>query len=300
MRILLIHSDHLKYQTKSKTRLAEKISENKKKGEFQNALVVFTAVEKEDEPKPEEVAENAVNEIINVFRNVKAENIVIYPYAHLSSSLGSPESAKKILNNLESKLAKMDLPVSRVPLDGTNLSKCHVKGTLIRAFKKYYSRINSKEEENVEKGEKSHFFILYDGECADLDQFSDLNQDMNKLIDYELGRGESSGEEPPHVKLMREKKLADYEPSADVGHLRWYPKGRLIRDLLSDYVYTLVTDRGQCQLKLLSCTTWLMMQSVCMLKNLENASTVWVEVKKISCSDMLAVLERSESCLIPF
>ena len=50
-----------------------------------------------------------------------------------------------------------------------------------------------------------------------------LNQDMNKLIDYELGRGESSGEEPPHVKLMREKKLADYEPSADVGHLRWYP-----------------------------------------------------------------------------
>ncbi|BDZ70155.1 hypothetical protein GCM10025861_06720 [Methanobacterium petrolearium] len=29
-----------------------------------------------------------------------------------------------------------------------------------------------------------------------------------------------------------------------MGHLRWYPKGRLIRDLLSDYVYTLVTDRG--------------------------------------------------------
>ncbi|HEX7467013.1 MAG TPA: threonine--tRNA ligase, partial [Methanobacterium sp.] len=27
-------------------------------------------------------------------------------------------------------------------------------------------------------------------------------------------------------------------------HLRWYPKGRLIRDLLSDYVYNLVTERG--------------------------------------------------------
>ena len=54
----------------------------------------------------------------------------------------------------------------------------------------------------------------------------------------------SSGDEPPHVKLMREKKLADYEPSADIGHLRWYPKGRLIRDLLSDYVYNLVTERG--------------------------------------------------------
>ena len=63
-------------------------------------------------------------------------------------------------------------------------------------------------------------------------------------MDYELGNLESTGEEPPHVKIMREKGLADYEPAADVGHLRWYPKGRLIRDLLADYVYNLVTDRG--------------------------------------------------------
>lgn len=37
MRILLIHSDHLKYQTKSKTRIAEEIGEEKKKGQFENA-----------------------------------------------------------------------------------------------------------------------------------------------------------------------------------------------------------------------------------------------------------------------
>ena len=43
---------------------------------------------------------------------------------------------------------------------------------------------------------------------------------------------------------MKEKNLAGYEPSADIGHLRWYPKGRLIRDLLADYVYNLVTERG--------------------------------------------------------
>ena len=61
---------------------------------------------------------------------------------------------------------------------------------------------------------------------------------------YEIGKMESTGEEPPHVRLMREKSLADYEPSADIGHLRWYPKGRLIRDLLSDYVYNLVTEYG--------------------------------------------------------
>jgi len=45
MRILLIHSDYLKYKTKSKTRIAEKIEDEKKKGEFEDSLVVFTAVE---------------------------------------------------------------------------------------------------------------------------------------------------------------------------------------------------------------------------------------------------------------
>ena len=49
MRILLIHSDYLKYKTKSKTRIAEEIEENKNEGMYENALVAFTAVEKEDE-----------------------------------------------------------------------------------------------------------------------------------------------------------------------------------------------------------------------------------------------------------
>ena len=53
MRILLIHSDYLKYKTKSKTRIAEKIDDYKKEGIYENALVVFTAVEKEDEKDKE-------------------------------------------------------------------------------------------------------------------------------------------------------------------------------------------------------------------------------------------------------
>ena len=44
-------------------------------------------------------------------------------------------------------------------------------------------------------------------------------------------------------KIMREKELCDYESASDVGNLKWYPKGRLIRDLLSDYVYNLVLMR---------------------------------------------------------
>ena len=101
MRILLIHSDYLKYKTKSKTKIAEEIDDNKKEGEFENALVVFTAVEKEDESDMDTVVENAVNEIKDVFGKVGAKTVAIYPYAHLSSSLSSPDAAKKILTNME-------------------------------------------------------------------------------------------------------------------------------------------------------------------------------------------------------
>ncbi|EKF86960.1 threonine--tRNA ligase [Methanobacterium formicicum] len=246
MRILLIHSDHLKYQTKSKTRIAEEIEDEKKKGQFENALVVFTAVEKEDEENPTAVVENAVQEILDVSGKVKPENIVIYPYAHLSSSLGAPDAAKKILTNLESELKTRDLVVSRVPFGWYKSFEVSCKGHPLSELSRSITSQKAAEtkKDESEDGEESEFYILTDGELLDTENYNYQNEDLKKLVDYELGRGESTGEEPPHVKLMREKKLADYEPSADVGHLRWYPKGRLIRDLLSDYVYNLVTDRG--------------------------------------------------------
>lgn len=245
MRILLIHSDHLKYQTKSKTRIAEKIDDEKKKGQFENALVVFTAVEKEDEENPVAVVENAVKEIMDISGKVKAENIVIYPYAHLSSSLGAPDAAKEILTNLESELQGMDLVVNRVPFGWYKSFEVSCKGhPLSELSRSITSESTEEKEEESADEEESHFYMLKDGELLDTETYDYQSTDLKKLVDYELGRGESTGEEPPHVKLMREKKLADYEPSADVGHLRWYPKGRLIRDLLSDYVYSLVTDRG--------------------------------------------------------
>jgi threonyl-tRNA synthetase len=248
MRILLIHSDYLKYKTKSKTRIAEKIEDDKKEGLYENALVVFTAVEKEDETDMDVVVENAVNEIQDVFGKVGAKVVAIYPYAHLSSSLSSPDAAKKILTNMETKLAENGINVKRVPFGWYKSFEVSCKGHPLSELSRTITAEKKPDEidEELEKieTEKSKFYILYQGEIISTDEYGYSENDLKKLVDYELGRMKSSGEEPPHVKLMREKKLADYEPSADIGHLRWYPKGRLIRDLLSDYVYNLVTERG--------------------------------------------------------
>jgi len=243
MRILLIHSDYLKYETKNQTRIAEKIDEDKKKGQYEDVLVVFTAVEKEDEDNPENVIEKAAQEIEDVFGKVKAGKIVIYPYAHLSSSLGAPEFAKGVLKSLESALEVKGLPVVRVPFGWYKSFQVACKGHPLSELSRTITAEPVAEEEKKEE-EGSQFYILFQGELHDPETFRYENQDLEQLVKYELGVSESSGDEPPHVKLMREKSLADYEPSADVGHLRWYPKGRLIRDLLSDYVYGLVTERG--------------------------------------------------------
>ncbi len=243
MRVLLIHSDYLKYQTKSKTKIAEKIDDEKKKGSFENSLVAFTAVEKEDESDINGVVKNAVKEIADVFSKVGAENVVVYPYAHLSSSLSSPDAAKKVLVDIESALAEQDIKVARVPFGWYKSFEVSCKGHPLSELSRTISSQKTEEKEK-EKGEESKWYILDKGQLIAPEEFDFQNRELEQLTKYELGTSESTGEEPPHVKLMKEKGLADYEPSADVGHLRWYPKGRLIRDLLADYVYLLVTNEG--------------------------------------------------------
>ncbi len=241
MRILLIHSDYIKYRTKNKTGIAEDIPDEMMEGQFKESLVVFTAVEAEDEENPESVVENAVKEIVKVYNDVKAENVVIYPYAHLSSSLSSPATAKKVLKEMARRIGEMGIKVSRVPFGWYKAFEISCKGHPLSEL----SRTIRPEPVREESGsEESEWFILYRGELVKPEEFEFRNRDLENLVNYELGRLESSGDEPPHVRLMREKGLADYEPSADVGHLRWYPKGRLIRDLLADYVYMLVTSEG--------------------------------------------------------
>ncbi len=49
---------------------------------------------------------------------------------------------------------------------------------------------------------------------------------------------------PPHVELMRRLELVDYEPGSDPGNMRFYPKGRLIKSLLENYVLDKASDMG--------------------------------------------------------
>lgn len=242
MRILLIHSDYLNYNVKNKTPVAEEIEDAKKQGAFDESLVVFTAVEKDDENNPQGIVKNLVKEVIKTNDQVKAENIVLYPYAHLSSSLSSPKVAVQVLKYAEEALNAEGLNVKRVPFGWYKAFEISCKGHPLSELSR---TITAEEEEEDEVEKKPSSWSILDGDkIIDIDDFKFENDQLEKLVSYELGTGASDAGEPPHVKLMREKELCDYESASDVGNLKWFPKGRLVRDLLADYVYNLVVDQG--------------------------------------------------------
>ncbi|ARM76626.1 threonyl-tRNA synthetase editing domain-containing protein [Acidianus manzaensis] len=102
---LFIHASQFSYEVK------EKAIENAEEDylpalQKNNALVVFTTVEKEDD---NETVKKAIENINDIFSKVKASCVVIYPYAHLSSNLAEPKKAIEILKEVEKKLNNVEV-----------------------------------------------------------------------------------------------------------------------------------------------------------------------------------------------
>ena len=108
MKILFIHADFIEYEAKEKAiENAEEIQN--KKDRMEEVLVAFISVEEDDEWH-----EKAVEEIKNVASMLNTKNIMLYPYAHLSSNLASPEKAVEILKAIEKELSN-EHNVKRAP-----------------------------------------------------------------------------------------------------------------------------------------------------------------------------------------
>ena len=90
-----MHSDFIEfYPVKKAIKTAEEWKQEKQR--IDECLVVFTSVEKDDEKNPDKISQNFVSEVKKVAEEVRAQNIVIYPYAHLSKDLASADIALKV------------------------------------------------------------------------------------------------------------------------------------------------------------------------------------------------------------
>ncbi len=241
MRIMFIHSDYLEYRVREK---AVKDAENIEKEEerFDETLVCFVSVEEKDSEK---TAEKAVNEIIDVFDKVKAKSIVIYPYAHLSSSLAPPSEAIPILNKIKEKIEEKGYTVYKVPFGWYKSFKLSCKGHPLSELSK---QIGEEEEPEALRGEKTlktYWKILENNKLYEINEYDFTgHENLKYFVDYEMSGTRAVKEIPPHVKFMKSLELVDYEEGSDAGNMRYYPKGKLIKSLIENHVTNTVLKYG--------------------------------------------------------
>lgn len=115
--------------------------------------------------------------------------------------------------------------------------------------KEIVSKALQEEEKNV-----SHWFIMKpDGKMIpiEIDKGKIIGkfdfkkyENLKKFATYEMAKSREVKKQPVHIKMMKELELADYESASDSGNLRFYPKGRLIKSLLEQFVNIKVIEYG--------------------------------------------------------
>ncbi len=246
MKLLLIHSDYIEYQVKEKA-IKNPEETDKKSDRFEEVLAAFTAVEKVDEKSSRQAVLDAVSEIGKTAEQLKVKNIMLYPYAHLSSNLANPKKAQEILIEIEYELKNKNFNVKRAPFGWYKSFKISCKGHPLSELSREI--IPAGEETDSLKKERklsSFWYILTDdGRLHDVGKFDfKKHENLKKFAFYEKDKSSAIKQEPPHIKLMQKLEIADYEPASDGGNMRFYPKGRFIKKLIEEYVTKRVIEYG--------------------------------------------------------
>ncbi len=256
MRLLQLHSDFIEYEPIDKEiKDAEDIA-SKSKVRLEDLVVAFVAVESGDD---ESVAKAAVDEIKKYLDTVKSSKLLVYPYAHLSSDLAPPVAAASLIKSVEDFAKASISQVYRAPFGWTKSFNIKVKGHPLAENAKEITKQVEHEHAGHSHGEKessalkaeeklqSFWYILQPGgQMTPVKEYKYKKQDQNLQIlsNYEITKNRAVNEQPAHVRLMKKLAIADYEPASDAGNMRYYPKGRLLKSLIEQYVTRRVMEYG--------------------------------------------------------
>ena len=253
MRVLLLHSDFIEYQPISKEVQAAEDIQSKSTKKIDEVIVALIAVEKDDD---ESIIDDVCRELKTYGETIKCDNLLIYPYAHLSSDLASHSTAQALLISIENHGRHFFGTVNRAPFGWTKSFNIKVKGhPLAEHAKTFQKKGNGKSytESTAEsialKSEdvlNSTWYVLVPGDnLIPINEYTfQKDSAFKKLAEYELSKKRTVVEVPPHVKLMKRLAIADYEPSSDAGNMRYYPKGRLMKSLIETYVTRMIHEYG--------------------------------------------------------
>ena len=244
MRLLLIHADRFEYETKEKAvKEPETIPDHARRGGLQDGLVVFCTVEKGDEESAETTASNAVASIEEVLGWLKTRRVMIYPYAHLSTHLASRDPALAILKDLEAKLADKGYEVSRGPFGWYKSFTIAAKGHPLSELSR---TITGKQKAKTAAPIQSDYKIMDEtGKLFSPEEFNygASQVEFKSLVEKEALKKGLTGGEPHFIEYARRFGI-EWEPFADVGHMRFGPEADMMIQLLSDYANQVIRRIG--------------------------------------------------------
>ena len=218
MKILSLHCDYIKFKPLKKA-LKEPEQLDKKREqltEVKDPLVILTAVEKQDESNPN-IIKDYIENIISLASQVGAKNIVLYPYAHLSPSLSSPQFALKTMENTEKELLNTKkYNVTRAPFGYYKEFELKCKGHPLSELSRSIGT-----EQIVSSSPKISKEEVFDYKQL-LREISKSKLDTSKLKDND------------HRILGKQMDLFSFSETAP-GMVFWHNKGLIIRNELINF-----------------------------------------------------------------
>src|ERR1017187_271800 len=138
MRILQQHLDFIEYEPIGKEISAAEEIPDKKKQRYEEIVALFVSVEPGDDG---DVAKKAVEGTKSFLEKLKVKRIIIYPYAHLSSSLARPKDALEVLKTMERYAKEAGLETYRAPFGWNKAFQIKVKGHPLAEQSRVYSNV---------------------------------------------------------------------------------------------------------------------------------------------------------------
>ncbi|MEI6732008.1 MAG: threonine--tRNA ligase [archaeon] len=218
MRIITLHCDYIRFKALKKALKSAEELQDKEEKEIKECLVVLTAVEQGDN---DATVRELLASIKKTAGEVKAKNIVLYPYAHLSSNLADPTTAREYMVEAEHTLQKEGFSVVRAPFGYYKEFELKCKGHPLSELSKQFGEkkveqmqtvLHIKEDKKQEGGK-----IILDRR--------NLKPNDHRILGEDLGIFYLSDEIGPGLPL-------------------WLPNGEVVRHELESYMRKVETAYG--------------------------------------------------------
>ncbi len=190
-------------------------------------------------------------ELIKERGTYKVDQVLVYPWAHLSKFLSNESNAMDVCPKIAEFLKEKGIEAKFSPFGWYKSFKIncigHEVAEMYRDVKLYIQP-----EEHIENAvfkvitpKGTELDLEFDGDKNVLPLKEIKDEDFQLFLESELGtKRTDDGIEPAHIKVMKEFELVDFDPNTDAGNLRWYSKGVIMKNLIKSFVEDRIIDYG--------------------------------------------------------